>query len=376
MYLIDDYVSGRGSKRQWSCRKGTVAVSIAYPNAEELVLCHVFFKLGVIEGASEEGRKGHVRQVTCDDIDHRLSRRMRTMGTELLHEYTHNPKIVSTIIAPGHPQAVATEDHVYGFEKSRSLNKDLATTNADSYALFANEMFWSTKCDRDFEPPKPKAEQTGREQLTEMLLWLGVKPTERIYAAAAGKPVEETLIALGLWFHPRPIPADDECAEGDRGAEVISNSGDSSAAKEDLDAIVSSSVEGGSGSKGGSAAKREFIVEGTSSAEGTPLTKGASTATGTVSTKGPSSLHKRALFSRPYEHPIPDANDLTYTLEQRDKMLEAHIEALHLCSVVIEQATRNPDRLNKVFRGYFNPGDRELVLSKYLLQRQKDAEAR
>lgn len=368
MYLVDDYVLGRGDDRHRSCRKGTVAASIVYLDTEELVLCHVFFKLGVIEGASEEGRKGHVRQVTCDDLGHRLSRRIGTMGTELLHEYTHNPQIVSPIIGAGLPLAVATEDHVYGFEKTRSLSKDLATTNADSYALFANEMFWSTKCDRDFEPPKPKAEQTGKEKLTEMLLWLGVKPTERIYAAAAGKLVEETLIALGLFVDHPPLPADDGCAEGDPGAEMISNSGDSSAAKEDLDAIVSSSVEGGSASKGGSAAKREFITDGTSSAEGSPTTKGASTATGTVSTKGPSSLHKRALFSRPYEHPIPDASDLTYTLEQRDKMLEAHIEALHLCSVVIDQATRNPDRFNKVFRAYFNPGDRELVLSEYPLQ--------
>jgi hypothetical protein len=368
MYLVDDYVSGRGNDRQWACRKGTAAASLIYPDAEELILCHVFFKLGVIEGASEEGRKGHVRQVTCDDLNHRISRQMKTMGTELLHEYTHNSKIVSPIIGAGLPRAVATEDHVYGFEKCRGLNKDLATTNADSYALFATEMFWSTKCDRDFEPPKPKAEQTSKDKLTGMLLWLGVEPTERVYAAAAGKSVDETLVALGLFVRPRPIPADDECAEADRGAEMISNSADSSAAKEDLDAIVSSSVEGGSASKGGSAAKREFIAEGTSSAEGTLTTNGASTATGTISTKGPSSLYKRALFSRPYEHPIPDASDLTYTLEQRDKMLEAHIEALHLCSVVIDQATRNPDRFDKVFRAYFNPGDRELVLSKYQLQ--------
>ena len=86
MNLIDDYVSGPKDDRKWSCQKGTVAATIVYPDWEELILCHVFFQLGTIEGASEEGRNGHVRQVTCDDIDHRLSSIMKTMGTTLLHE--------------------------------------------------------------------------------------------------------------------------------------------------------------------------------------------------------------------------------------------------------------------------------------------------
>jgi hypothetical protein len=65
-----------------------------------------------------------------------------------------------------------------------------------------------------------------------------------------------------------------------------------------------------------------------------------------------------------------------FSIERRDKFLDAHIDALHLCSVVIEQATRNPDHFDKIFREYFKPDDREIVLGKYLMQQQRDAKAR
>ena len=80
------------------------------------------------------------------------------------------------------------------------------------------------------------------------------------------------------------------------------------------------------------------------------------------------SLHKRADFSRPYEHPIPKTEWAdSYTVKQMDQYLEAHIDALHMCSVVIEQAERNTERFDRLFHTYFRPDDREIVLSKFLL---------
>lgn len=81
------------------------------------------------------------------------------------------------------------------------------------------------------------------------------------------------------------------------------------------------------------------------------------------------SLQKRTAFSQPYEHPMMIMDwDNTYTVEQMDQFLEAHIDALHLCSVVIEQAERDTDSFNRIFREYFKPDDRELVVGKFLLR--------
>lgn len=85
------------------------------------------------------------------------------------------------------------------------------------------------------------------------------------------------------------------------------------------------------------------------------------------------SLNKRAPFSRPYKYPIPKVEENYIHIDLRDQYLDAHIDALHLCSVVIEQATRDPNRFDKIFREYFKPDDRELVLGKHLLQLQRDA---
>jgi hypothetical protein len=89
-----------------------------------------------------------------------------------------------------------------------------------------------------------------------------------------------------------------------------------------------------------------------------------------------SSLHKRTDFSQPYQHPIPHTYmKNSYTVEQMDQFLEAHLDVLHMCSVVIEQAERNTDRFDRIFREYFKPDDRELVLGMFLLRRGRNAEA-
>ena len=60
--------------------------------------------------------------------------------------------------------------------------------------------------------------------------------------------------------------------------------------------------------------------------------------------------------------------DNTYTSQQMDQYLEAHTDALHICSVITEQAERKTDRFERIFRQYFKPDDRELVVGKYLLR--------
>jgi hypothetical protein len=76
------------------------------------------------------------------------------------------------------------------------------------------------------------------------------------------------------------------------------------------------------------------------------------------------SLHKRTAFSQPYGHPVPRTDSNTYTVGEMDQLLQGHIDALHICSVVIEQATCDPDRFDRIFGQYFRPEDRRQVLGK------------
>jgi len=83
---------------------------------------------------------------------------------------------------------------------------------------------------------------------------------------------------------------------------------------------------------------------------------------------------KRTAFTRPYSHPIPstdDGNPNTYTVQEMDQFREGHVDAMYMCSVVIEQATRNSARYNRIFGEYFQPADRELVLSQSPQTREK-----
>lgn len=61
--------------------------------------------------------------------------RIDTLGSILLHEYTHFAKLVKPILDD------ATDDHLTSVYSVRHVDKALATNNADSYAIFANELF-------------------------------------------------------------------------------------------------------------------------------------------------------------------------------------------------------------------------------------------
>lgn len=113
---------------------------------EELVLCPPFFELGIIDknrGPAERQFPG-APDVSCDTIGEFVGAKMDTMGHALIHEYTHSDDLVKPVVGKH------VKDRSYDADKTRKLDKKKATTNAESYAWFATELFWSTLCKRDF----------------------------------------------------------------------------------------------------------------------------------------------------------------------------------------------------------------------------------
>jgi hypothetical protein len=87
---------------------------------------------------------------TCGDLDLRVSRKMRTLGSILLHDFTHAGLLVMPPLAY---DVEGLQDHVYGAHSCQGLDKKLALYNADSYAWLAMEIFWSIACKRSFQNP-------------------------------------------------------------------------------------------------------------------------------------------------------------------------------------------------------------------------------
>jgi hypothetical protein len=57
----------------------------------------------------------------------------------------------------------------------------------------------------------------------------------------------------------------------------------------------------------------------------------------------------------------------TYTRQQMDQFQQGHLEALLLCSKVIEASTREKARFDRIFGEYFPAADRELILGLFTL---------
>ena len=91
----------------------------------------------------------NVKAVGCDGFDDRVSWKMETLGSILLHEYTHWEKLV----AP--PLSEETDDLAGGYGPAgvRSLDKSKATNNADSYSWFATENLWTVICQKKYGDP-------------------------------------------------------------------------------------------------------------------------------------------------------------------------------------------------------------------------------
>jgi hypothetical protein len=109
----------------------------------KLVVCA---RAGFGHGGIAKGYSG-VKEVECGGLDPRISWKMETLGSILLHEYTHFLKLVSP------PLAKETDDVAYTPSRTRALDKTKATNNADSYSWFATENLWTLLCHTQYQDP-------------------------------------------------------------------------------------------------------------------------------------------------------------------------------------------------------------------------------
>ncbi|KAM0719339.1 hypothetical protein Q7P37_005244 [Cladosporium fusiforme] len=107
-----------------------------------LIVCPPAFKFGGIA----QGFPG-VPKVSCGNFDKYVSDKMETLGSILLHEYTHFVQLVSPVLSQG------TVDYEYTPEAVQKLDGKQARVNADSYSWYATEVMWSTICKTQYESP-------------------------------------------------------------------------------------------------------------------------------------------------------------------------------------------------------------------------------
>ncbi|KAJ5601370.1 hypothetical protein N7510_010904 [Penicillium lagena] len=151
--VVKDYKDPETGKYHCIKRKRQ-ALFYDNPNKPELIICPVAFtSTGGIDKAYD-----NVAAVTCDTVGDILTKKMDTMGSTILHEYTHFTKLVVP------PLASATEDHENKLHQLHVIAKTgLAVENAESYTQFANEAFWTIKCARWFDAADPYAESSSEE---------------------------------------------------------------------------------------------------------------------------------------------------------------------------------------------------------------------
>jgi hypothetical protein len=120
-----------------------------------IVLCDSAFKHGAI------GRRpgGFPPAVTCETIGDQTSWRMSTLGSTILHEWTHVGALVGNALASTHREPEGTDDEldgvsIYGCIHTQAIaDEDDALYVADNYAWFATEAFWSKQCAKSFRNP-------------------------------------------------------------------------------------------------------------------------------------------------------------------------------------------------------------------------------
>ena len=113
----------------------------------ELIVCPI----GLGEGGIEKGYgsgSSRIHQVDCNTIGSLISDDMETLGSVFIHEFTHWESLISP------PLKSITDDHGYGTYDAFTLDKSKSLSNADNYAWFANEVFWTVKCKHSFSDPK------------------------------------------------------------------------------------------------------------------------------------------------------------------------------------------------------------------------------
>jgi hypothetical protein len=92
---------------------------------------------------------------------------MSTLGSNLLHEWTHIDALVGAALDSDHRFKEGTDDfldetgdRVYGCVDTQAVaDQDGALYVADNYAWFATEAYWSKQCKRSFQNPGSESDQ-------------------------------------------------------------------------------------------------------------------------------------------------------------------------------------------------------------------------
>lgn len=121
------------------CSKHTIAeVRDAEIVDPKIIVCKSAFQYG---GIVQE--YPGVVKVTCDNIGTAASTKMETLGSLLLHEFTHFTYLVNP------PLDSRTLDYAYG-SQVQNIEKSEAKYNAESYSWYASKVMWSMICGRKF----------------------------------------------------------------------------------------------------------------------------------------------------------------------------------------------------------------------------------
>jgi hypothetical protein len=122
-----------------------------------IILCPPSMHHGVVDQKSY--LPGFPVPVTCDTIGDTTSWRMNTLGTFILHEWTHIKVLTGQALASTHRALEGTQDvlngnTVYGCVQAQAnANQEDNLYVADTYTMFAQEAFWSKKCQKRFSKP-------------------------------------------------------------------------------------------------------------------------------------------------------------------------------------------------------------------------------
>lgn len=133
--VVDDYnLAGTG---HYACSNlRALAVLREYNNRfPKMIVCPAGF------------RQTPLLSISCDTLGEDVSDAMESLGASILHEYTHYTKLISP------PLAGSSTDDQYGWYNSQAFAPYAESLqNADSYAWFAIEAYFTIKCHRNFGP--------------------------------------------------------------------------------------------------------------------------------------------------------------------------------------------------------------------------------
>ena len=155
------------------CDPISVGGTINYAGPDPtIILCPNALLHGVVGRSTLPRLPGLPLPVTCSTIGDRTSWRMNTLGSIFVHEWTHINLLVGHALGSAHRPADGTDDQligksVYGCIQTQQIaNSENALYIADSYAMFANEAFWSKQCAKTFSRPGPGDDKDPQFQNT------------------------------------------------------------------------------------------------------------------------------------------------------------------------------------------------------------------